>query len=229
MSAPRPRDVVVTGGTGALGAAVVERFLAEGARCHVTWLVEGERERFALADRCVLHRVDCGNESEVVGFYAALPGLDASVHLVGGFEMAPAADTTLAAFERMFRLNVATAFLCSREALRRLRAEGRGGRIVNVAARPAVVPTAGMIAYATSKAAVAALTRALAEETRDEGVLVNAILPSTIDTLANRRAMPDADHEKWPKPAEIASAIAFLAGPENALTTGALVPVYGRA
>lgn len=223
------RDVVVTGGTGALGAAVVERFLDEGARCHVTWLVEKEIERFALAGRCVLHRVDCGNEREVADFYAGLPGLDASVHLVGGFAMAPVVDTSHADFVRMFELNAVTAFLCSREAVRRMRADGKGGRIVNVAARPAAVPTGGMIAYATAKSAVAALTRALAEETRDDGVLVNAILPSTIDTPANRASMPKADHARWPKPAEIARTIAFLAGPENALTTGTLVPVYGRA
>ena len=105
----------------------------------------------------------------------------------------------------------------------------RGGRVVNVGARPALEPTGGMIAYATAKAAVVALTRALAVEVRDAGVLVNAVLPSVIDTPANRKAMPKADHASWPKPAEIAEAIAFLASERNTLTTGALVPVYGKA
>jgi NAD(P)-dependent dehydrogenase (short-subunit alcohol dehydrogenase family) len=105
----------------------------------------------------------------------------------------------------------------------------RGGRIVNVAARPAVTPTAGMIAYATAKAGVAALTQALAVEVLPQGILVNAVLPSIIDTPANRAAMPTADHATWPTPAQLAETIAFLASEKNALTTGTLLPVYGRA
>ena len=108
-----------------------------------------------------------------------------------------------------------------------MRAAG-GGRIVNVAARAAVAPVPGMAAYLTSKAGVAALTQALAAEVLTEGILVNAVLPSIIDTPANRASMPKADFATWPKPAEIAETIVFLASPENALTSGALVPVYGR-
>lgn len=223
------RHVVVTGGTGALGAAVVARLLAGGKHCHVTWLFEREIEHFAHRAACTLHHVDCGDEAEVSTFYASLPRVDASIHLVGGFEMAPLEATTLEAFERMFRLNARTAFLCSREAVRRMRVVGGGGRIVNVAARPAVEPTSGMIAYAVSKAAVAALTRSLAEEVRQESILVNAVLPSVIDTPANRAAMPGADHATWPTPGDLAETIAFLASAENRVTSGALVPVYGRA
>ena len=127
----------------------------------------------------------------------------------------------------MFRLNTVTAFLCCREAIARMRPSG--GRIVNIAARPALEPTAGMTAYATSKAAVCALTTTLAREVTAEGILVNAVVPSTMDTPANRRAMPTADFERWPKVEQVADAIAFLAGSSNALTSGALVPVYGRA
>jgi NAD(P)-dependent dehydrogenase (short-subunit alcohol dehydrogenase family) len=104
-----------------------------------------------------------------------------------------------------------------------------GGRIVNVAARPAVQPVAGMIAYAASKAAVASLTQSLAAEVLADKILVNAVLPSTIDTPMNRKSMPNADFSKWPTPAQIAETIAFLASERNALTTGTLVPVYGRA
>jgi NAD(P)-dependent dehydrogenase (short-subunit alcohol dehydrogenase family) len=100
---------------------------------------------------------------------------------------------------------------------------------VNVAARPAVAPVGGMVGYTTSKAGVASLTQCLAEELRAEGILVNAILPSTIDTPANRRSMPDADFSRWPKPAELAAVIRFLVSPDNKVTTGTLVPVYGRA
>ena len=104
-----------------------------------------------------------------------------------------------------------------------------GGRIVNVAARPALQPTGGMLAYTTAKAAVASLTQCLAEEVKDDGILVNAILPSTLDTPANRQAMPEADFDSWPKLDEVAEAIDFLASARNRVTSGALVPVFGRA
>jgi NAD(P)-dependent dehydrogenase (short-subunit alcohol dehydrogenase family) len=220
-------EVVVTGGTGALGTAVVSALLARGDRCHVTWLFERELEGYAHRDTVELHQVDCASESEVAGFYASLPGVDASIHLVGGFAMADIAHTTLVDFESMFRLNAVTAFLCCREAIGRMTTAG--GRIVNVAARPAELPTGGMVAYATAKSAVAALTRALAAEVTHDRILINAVLPSIMDSAANRRAMPKADFERWPKVEQVASTIAFLSGPDNTLTSGALVPVYGRA
>jgi NAD(P)-dependent dehydrogenase (short-subunit alcohol dehydrogenase family) len=221
------RTVVITGGTGALGGAVVRRLLAEGARCVVTYVVDAELARFGERDRVELARVDCTSESEVQTFYGSLPALGASIHLVGGFAMAKATDTALADFEGMFRLNAISAFLCSREAVKRMRPGG--GRIVNVGARPVLEPTAGMVAYATAKSAVVALTTALARELAPEGILVNAVLPSIMDTPQNRAAMPDADFARWPKVEQVAETIAFLAGPANTLTSGALVPVYGRA
>ena len=125
--------------------------------------------------------------------------------------------------------NTISAFLCSREAVKAMR--GRGGRIVNVASQPGVEPRrgAGKVAYAVSKAAVAALTLAIAEEVAEEGIWVNAVVPSTMDTKANRRAWPDADPSKWPKLDEVAATIAFLASPQNLVTRAALVPVYGRS
>jgi NAD(P)-dependent dehydrogenase (short-subunit alcohol dehydrogenase family) len=108
------------------------------------------------------------------------------------------------------------------------RASG-GGRLVNVAARPVLVPAASMTAYTAAKAGVAAMTQALAVELAADQILVNAVVPSVIDTPANRASMPKADHAAWPKPAELAEAIAFLASPQNTLTSGTLVPVYGRA
>jgi NAD(P)-dependent dehydrogenase (short-subunit alcohol dehydrogenase family) len=144
--------------------------------------------------------------------------------------MAPIGETTLADFQRMMQLNAVTCFLSCREAVRAIRrADGRGGRIVNVAARPVVKPVPGMAAYVASKAAVVAMTESLAEELRGEYILVNAVVPSIIDTEANRKAMPDADFSTWPKTAEVADTIAILVSPRNALTSGALVPVYGRA
>jgi NAD(P)-dependent dehydrogenase (short-subunit alcohol dehydrogenase family) len=143
--------------------------------------------------------------------------------------MAKVAETSLADFEKQWRLNTVTSFLTCREAVKAIRRTGKGGRIVNVAARPVVQPAGGMVAYVTAKAGVASLTQTLGAELLAENILVNAVLPSTIDSPANRASMPNADFTTWPKPAEIAETIAFLASPQNTLTTGTLVPVYGRA
>jgi NAD(P)-dependent dehydrogenase (short-subunit alcohol dehydrogenase family) len=208
------RHVVVTGGKGALGGAVVALLEARGAIVHVPDIAT----------------VDLSHEDAATAYYAALPPLWASIQLAGGFAMAPITETTLAAFEGQWRINAVTCFLACREAVRSIRrAGGGGGRIVNVASRPVVVPAAGMTAYAAAKASVAAITQCLAAELVAEQILVNAVLPSVIDTPANRAAMPKADHAAWPKPAELAEAIAYLASPENSLTSGALVPVYGRS
>lgn len=207
------RHVVVTGGKGALGRGVVGLLTELGAVVHVADLPE----------------VKLTDEADAAAFYAGLPPLWASIHLVGGFAMTPIADATLAEFEGQWRLNAATCFLACREAVKAFRRTGAGGRIVNVAARPVLTPVGGMSSYVASKASVAALTQGLAVELRDEGILVNAVVPSTIDTPANRASMPTADHARWPTPRDIAKAIAFLASPDNALTSGALVPVYGRA
>jgi NAD(P)-dependent dehydrogenase (short-subunit alcohol dehydrogenase family) len=226
------RQVVVTGGTGALGTAIVGRLLAARARCHVTYLSDESPDDFSWAKQVELRRVDCTSPEAVGEFYESLTALDSSIHVVGGFDMAPIADTSVDAFRGMFELNAVTCFLCSREAVKKMRASraaGYCGRIVNVAARPAAIPTAGMIAYSTSKAAVATLTQALAEEVKAEGFLVNAVLPSIMDTPANRSAMPGADYLGWPTVEQVAEMIVYLASPANALTTGALVPVYGQA
>jgi NAD(P)-dependent dehydrogenase (short-subunit alcohol dehydrogenase family) len=224
--------IVVTGATGALGGGVVDVLLARGATLHVP-IVEAEvPAHVAWRGDARVHvspRVSLDDEAQVTAFYAALPELWASIHLVGGFAMAAITETSLADLEKQWRLNVVTAFLACREAVRGMRKGGRGGRIVNVAARPVLQPVGGMLAYTTAKAAVAALTQGLAAEVLGEGILVNAVLPSVIDTPANRKAMPDADHASWPRPSEIAEAIAFLSSPGNALTTGTLVPVFGRA
>jgi NAD(P)-dependent dehydrogenase (short-subunit alcohol dehydrogenase family) len=225
----RTRHVIVTGGTGALGQAVVKQALDRGDSCHVTWVLERELERFPYGEDVQLHHVDLADESAVTALYAGLPALDASIHIAGGFAMAPIEKTKADEMTRMFTLNAVTCMLCCREAIKRFRADGVAGRIVNVGARPAVEPVGGMTAYAVSKAAVTTLTQSLAAEVRDDGILVNAILPSIMDTPANRSAMPDADHDAWPGTDEVAATIHFLAGPSNTLTSGALVPVYGRA
>jgi NAD(P)-dependent dehydrogenase (short-subunit alcohol dehydrogenase family) len=230
MTGFRDRHVVVTGGFGALGVPVVQALLDAGASCHVPDRSGSVPAELQGRDRVhAIACIDLADEASVTSLYAALPPLWASIHIVGGFAMAPVTETSLAEFQRMMTMNAATCFLCCREAVRAIRATGQGGRIVNVAARPVLEPAGGMVAYVASKAAVAAITRSLAAELVSDGILVNAVAPSIIDTAANRAAMPDADHDRWPKPDELARAMLYLASPDNALTSGATMPVYGKA
>ena len=226
------RNVVVTGGTGELGEAVARLLIASGAtvflpvrnEAKARALYAGEEGRVRLGTV-----VDLADEAGVATYYGALPEIWASIHCAGGFGMAKIEDASLADLRKMIDINTVPAFLCTREAVKNF--GGRGGRIVNVAAQPGVEPRrgAGMAAYAASKAAVAALTLAVAEEVAARGIWVNAVVPSIMDTAANRKAMPSADHAKWPKLEEVAATVAFLASPDNAVTRAALVPVYGRS
>jgi NAD(P)-dependent dehydrogenase (short-subunit alcohol dehydrogenase family) len=224
-------NAVVTGATGALGTGVVAALLARGVTCHLPIREPALPQRLPWrADPRVTAypQLMLDDEAAVTSFYARLPPLWASIHLVGGFDMGPITQTSLAAFEAQWKLNAVTCFLACREAVSAMKRSG-GGRIVNVAARVVVAPVPNMVAYCAAKAAVATITQSLAAEVLGDNILVNAVLPSLIDSPANRKARPDADFSKWPKPAELAETIAFLASRENTLTTGALVPVYGRA
>jgi NAD(P)-dependent dehydrogenase (short-subunit alcohol dehydrogenase family) len=223
------QTVIVTGGTGALGSAVVGVLLAAGARCRVPYIVDAEAAAFPYKDRVTLvDNCDLTAEADVARLYGGVADLWASIHIAGGFAMGSVADTDKAAMLHMLNMNFVSCYLCCRAAVRGFGAAG--GRIVNVAARPGLEPRlgAGMAAYAASKAAVAAFTQALAAEVAARNILVNAIAPSIIDTPANRAAMPKAEHGTWPKPEEIAATIAFLASPDNRVTTGGVVPVPGR-
>src|SRR5690242_14814644 len=232
----RDRHVVVTGGAGALGTAVVARLIEAGGLCHVPCLNEAEAARFRFRDHKQVTVTVSGSltdETAVENFYRESTPLWASIHTVGGFAAASLRETSLATIRQQLEMNLVSCMLCCRAALRGMTGSttGGGGRIVNVAARPALEwrSGAGMTAYAASKAGVAAFTAALAEEAAKDGILVNAVAPSIMDTPANRHAMPKADYGAWPKVEEVAATIAFLASPENRVTRGAIVPVYGKS
>ena len=230
----RNRQVVVTGGTGALGTAVVGALIKAGATCHVPYLIDQEAARFPFRDHAQVKLVadmDLAEESAVARLFEGVPALWASIHLVGGFAMAPIGKTSKADLMKQVDMNFVTAFLCCRAAVNAMTRTGAGGRIVNVATRPALEwrAGAGMVAYVASKAAVAALTVALAEEVVQADILVNAVAPSTMDTAANRAAMPKADFNAWTKVEDVAATILFLASPENRVTRGGVVPVYGKS
>lgn len=227
------RQVVVTGGTGALGIAVVEALMADGATCVVPWRDAKEAERVPFRDSKLVKLVgpvELSDEDAVAKLYAGVPSLWASIHIAGGFAFGPVAKSKKADLARLIDINLVSAVLCSAAAVNAIAATGQGGRIVNVAARPALEwrSGAGMAAYTATKAAVAAFTAALAEEVVKENILVNAVAPSIMDTPANRASMPDAKYDKWPKVSEVAATIVFLASPENKVTRGAIVPVYGK-
>ncbi len=225
--------VLVTGGTGALGAAVLEELLQSGYPVTATWLVEAERER---AERDLGHHAgltlveaDVLDEQAAADAVAGVDELGAVVNLVGGYS-APGKvhESSVEDFETMLRLNLRPAFLLAHAAMPRLVAAG-GGSFVCVSARPALRPFSGAAGYVTAKAGVLAFVQALDAEYRGDGVRSNAVLPSVIDTPANRRSEPDADHSKWVPPQQIAKVIRFLVSDDSAPTSGAALPVYGRA
>ena len=220
--------VLVAGGTGFLGTAVVRELLSAGYGVTATWVVEAERGRLA-SEPVELVEADLFDPASADAAVASVPDLEAVVNLVGGFADGPLVhETDPEDFARLMRLNVTPTFLLARAAMPRLVERG-GGAFVGVSARTAQRPYPGAAAYSTSKAAVLALIQALDVEYRRDGVRCNAILPSVIDTPANREAQPNADHSKWVAPEEIARVIRFLVSPDSAPTSGAAVPVYGRA
>ena len=227
------RVAIVAGGTGALGRSVVLRFLRDGAAVTVPWAIAEEwqaLERDAGEARARLHgaRVDVTDEAAVTRFVADVltrgRRLDVMVNAVGGFAGGDLASTPLDEWRRMLDLNLTSAVVGCRAVLPAMRA-ARAGRIVNVASRAVVPPLGGFIAYTVGKSAVIALTQALAQEERPHGLTVNAVLPSTMDTPANRRAMPDADRSGWVSTDAVADVIAYLASESAGAVSGACVAV----
>lgn len=232
------QHIVVTGGAGTLGTAVVELLLDSGAKCSVPCLNAEELETFLQKDEEGVYTktpVDLSDEEQCQSFYklavSAQGPLWGSIHIAGGFGMGKIEDTPKADFMKQINLNLVTCYNSCRAAVQHFKSQGNGGRIVNIAARPALEPRqgGGMTAYTTAKAGVAALTESLAAEVVEDDILVNAIAPSVIDTPQNREGMPNSDFDKWPKPKQLARQIAYLISTKNEISRGGIVPVYGKS
>jgi NAD(P)-dependent dehydrogenase (short-subunit alcohol dehydrogenase family) len=226
-------SILVAGGTGALGSAVLRELLDAGHRVTTTWVAGRERERvqeaFGEAGALTLVEADVMDPDAVAKAVDSVEDLAAVVNLVGGFLSGPRVhETDPEEWERMLRLNLRPGFLLARAAVPGMLERG-GGAYVGVGARTALQPFAGAAAYATAKAGVITFVKALHADYGKQGLRANAILPSIIDTPANRAATPDADFSKWVQPAEIAKVIRFLVSDDSAVTSGAAIPVYGRA
>ena len=228
------RVVLVTGGTGALGTAITRRFLGEGAVVCVPWIVEHERERLeasvqaAARPRLMLERCNVADDAAMARLAESLTArhrrIDVLVSAVGGFAMGDLVHTDRQLWDSMLTLNLTTAYVAARAVVPAMLSAG-GGRVVAVASRAVVPPAGGFIAYTVAKAAVIAFVQALAVETRGRGVTVNAVLPSTMDTPANRAAMPGVDPKTWVPVDAVADAIAYLAADSSAHISGALLAI----
>ncbi|MEX1366223.1 MAG: 3-oxoacyl-ACP reductase FabG [Nannocystaceae bacterium] len=228
----RDRHVLITGGSGGLGTAVTALLLQRGARLTVPVVddVQAQRLGEALGDAAAgvaTPRADLRREDDVTRVVDGMDRVDAAVCLVGGFAMGAVETFEADALRDQLELNVVTTFLVLKHAVRRMK-EGGYGRIVTVGSRAAVEPGPNLAAYAAAKAGVIALTKAVAEETRELDITANCVLPSIIDTPANRAAMGDAQAGQWVTPARLAESIAFLASEAAGDVRGATLPVYGR-
>jgi NAD(P)-dependent dehydrogenase (short-subunit alcohol dehydrogenase family) len=216
------RAVVVFGGAGALGRAVVSEVAARGASV-------------TAVDRVVFHggngeavSLDVGDERAVAAFFAGRSPW-AVVNVIGGYTPGqPLAELDLQVLNDQLSLNLVSAATVTKHALSTMIRAGTGGRIVHTSSRVAYGSGKGAFAYSVSKLGVVRLVEAAAAEAVEAGITVNCIVPSIIDTPANRASIPNADHERWPKPAELAAAVALLLGDDAALVSGAALPVYGR-
>ena len=227
--------VAIPGGTGGLGRVVTLSFLRAGATVVTTCVVPSEQGRLAReagALRLSCLQVDVTDEDAVKRFAEEIVArhgrVDVLVNSVGGFAGGkPVWETDQATWDRMLNLNLKSVYLCAKAVVPQMIKQNRG-RIVHVASRSSLKGDAGLSAYAASKAAELVLTQSLAEELKPYRINVNAILPSIIDTEANRQAMPNADHSQWPTPEAIAKVILFLCSPDAEVIHGAAIPVYGR-
>jgi NAD(P)-dependent dehydrogenase (short-subunit alcohol dehydrogenase family) len=231
------KAVIITGASGALGRATLQVFLDEGARVAACDVMDLPLDAMGLSAearrRCMPMGHDVTTEKGCAELAAhalqQLGRIDILVNIVGGWKGGtPLHQVSTEEWDAMFTLNLKSVFLCSRAVLPAMLAQ-RAGRIVNISSRTAVVPVGMQAAYNAAKAGVIALTQTVAEEVKHSGITVNCVLPSILDTDANRKAFPKADYDKWVKPVDLARVIAFLASDAASPVTGAAIAAYGRA
>jgi NAD(P)-dependent dehydrogenase (short-subunit alcohol dehydrogenase family) len=225
MTQTAARNVIISGGTGALGRAVVQAFLDAGDLVWVPWVVAAEAQAMSAHDGLTLLEADVSSSEGASSVVAAAGPVSVLINGVGGFGGGdPIEATDLELWDKLYHLNVRTAVALSRAAIPTLTKSGPGA-IINVASQAAIDCPPGIAAYSASKAAIIALTRSLAHELEGTGVRANAVVPTTIDTPANRDAMPDADFSAWTPPSEIARVAYWLASEAAATVSGGLIPV----
>jgi NAD(P)-dependent dehydrogenase (short-subunit alcohol dehydrogenase family) len=227
------KTALIAGGTGGLGRAVALAFLNEGAHVHVTYRADEEfsglKKSAGANPQLQGRRVDVTNESETAELVRNIGPIDIMVNCIGAYAGgSPLWETDVNVFARMMDLNLRSGFILSRSVVP-IMLKQHSGVIVNISSRAAIDHAAGGGAYAASKAAALAMMDSLAADLKGSGVRVNTVLPSIIDTEANRMAMPKADFAKWPKPEEVAAVILFLCSEDAKLIHGAAVPVYGAS
>jgi NAD(P)-dependent dehydrogenase (short-subunit alcohol dehydrogenase family) len=224
------RKIVITGAFGALGSKVSEAVRAAGATVARIDHSSGAKAPDGVSDCVVIGGVDLTSpDAAATAMKAAakqMNGLDGLVNIAGGFRWEKVAGGGIATWDQLYNINLRTAVNAVQAALPLM--GGEHGRIVNIGAAGSIKAGAGMGAYAASKAGVAKLTEALADELKDQGVCVNAILPGIIDTAANRADMPDAEHARWVRPEQVADLVVFLLSDRSSAITGALIPIVGR-
>ncbi|WP_066377253.1 MULTISPECIES: 3-oxoacyl-ACP reductase FabG [unclassified Anabaena] len=229
----RGKQVLLTGGTGGLGLGVTPAILAQGADLTMTYRnpkeVERLKEILPPADfaRIQFIPTNLEEESSVDNLISRMGRVDVLIHLVGGFSMGKTHEYSFYSWKREFDINLNTTFLTCKYSLQKMLENGYG-RIVTVASKAAVEPAGQFAAYSAAKAGVVALTKAIADETKGTNITANVILPSVIDTPANRQAMGTENADKWVKPEAIAQLICFLASDAAKDIRGAAIPIYGN-
>ncbi len=229
----RGLTTLITGGTGALGHLVAEKFLGEGSNVATSYLFEDELKRLteSFRNNVFVVRADVTSDDEVAVLFQRViqkfGRVDILINIVGGFlPRSNVSDTKSKDWDHMMNMNLRSVFLCAREFLRKL-GDAAYGRIISMAAMPALRPSAGRAAYAVSKGGVVTLTQTLGEELRGTGVTANAIAPSIIRTQANIASMPGEDSSKWVAPEEIAELMMFLCSEGGRSVNGACIPIFG--
>jgi NAD(P)-dependent dehydrogenase (short-subunit alcohol dehydrogenase family) len=222
------RNVVITGGTGFLGNATVNKFIEQGDQVIVLDIREGQSDNESL----VYYKVNLLDENELSEMVNKIEEefgpIDVLINIAGGFDMSNIKETSFEQLDKMFSLNLKSAFNTSKVFLNQLE-KSLNGRIINIGARAGLNGVGGMIPYSISKASVISFTQGLSNELKHTDITVNAIVPSTIDTEANRNAMPDADFSNWVSPESLANVISFIASEEASSIRGAIIPVYNKS